>query len=344
MDGIGNNRFVSSPFASTESAPTAPPPPSEVKVRTMRGDLESMAKSGGGVPRFQSVKVEGLSLGKKLEERVGGAKGKSNAILILAALLGVVMLALLGYLAYRYFFAGNQTSSPPTAVQSNTPPASQNQGQSQATPPQTTGAPPPTALVVHASLFKEPADQTLTLTLSSGGAASNAADLQTFNQKLNTLLASANKTASVIEINVKGTGGQDLGVSDILAQANAAVLDPTFLAAHFSPDATFFVYHDKNGFWPGYVLALKPTENWLFLKNDVAKLETSPSLSNFFLANPGAASEDGFTDSAVSGAAVRILPFIGPGAPPYFTYGWFQTYLLFSTSQNGFAQAVSRLK
>jgi hypothetical protein len=39
-----------------------PPPPAEVKVRTMKSDLESMAKSGGGLPQFQNVLVAGLQI------------------------------------------------------------------------------------------------------------------------------------------------------------------------------------------------------------------------------------------------------------------------------------------
>lgn len=42
------------------SAP--PPPPAEVKIRTMRSDIESMMRSGGGAPSFQNVAVSGLSL------------------------------------------------------------------------------------------------------------------------------------------------------------------------------------------------------------------------------------------------------------------------------------------
>jgi hypothetical protein len=42
---------------------SAPPPPAaEVKIRTMRSDIESMVRSGGGAPSFQSVAVSGLSL------------------------------------------------------------------------------------------------------------------------------------------------------------------------------------------------------------------------------------------------------------------------------------------
>ena len=46
---------------------TAPPPPSEVKVRTMRSDINSMMKSGGGAPSYQNVAVTGLSLEEKFK-------------------------------------------------------------------------------------------------------------------------------------------------------------------------------------------------------------------------------------------------------------------------------------
>ena len=42
-----------------------PPPPLEVKIRTMRSDIESMMKSGGGAPAFQNVAVSGLSMEKE---------------------------------------------------------------------------------------------------------------------------------------------------------------------------------------------------------------------------------------------------------------------------------------
>lgn len=37
--------------------PSAPPPPQEVKVRTLKSDLASIAQSGGGLPRYQDVKI-----------------------------------------------------------------------------------------------------------------------------------------------------------------------------------------------------------------------------------------------------------------------------------------------
>jgi hypothetical protein len=46
---------------------TAPPPPSEVKIRTMRSDIDSMMKSGGGAPTYRNVSITGLSLDEKFK-------------------------------------------------------------------------------------------------------------------------------------------------------------------------------------------------------------------------------------------------------------------------------------
>jgi hypothetical protein len=43
-------------------AKAPPPPPLEVKIRTMRSDIDSMMKSGGGAPSFQNVPVSGLTM------------------------------------------------------------------------------------------------------------------------------------------------------------------------------------------------------------------------------------------------------------------------------------------
>lgn len=42
--------------------PGVPPPPAEVKVRTMKSDIASMQQSGGGLPQFQTVTVAGLAI------------------------------------------------------------------------------------------------------------------------------------------------------------------------------------------------------------------------------------------------------------------------------------------
>lgn len=344
MDEVPNTNFPG-------EMPSAPPPPPEVKVRTMRSDLESMAESGGGSPKFQTVKVAGLA--------VAQGKKKNAAIIALVTIAALAVLGLLGYFAYQMFFLkpappATQTSSGQTGAV----PVQGNAAQNTATMPTPTPTSTPAAPVaapaasapapfIHASLFKTPADQTLILTLpaaSAAGAASSAADLQTFNQKVSALLAAqASKNAAVIEIIVQTADHHGVPVGDLWAQANAAVVSPQLLAAHFNPDATFFVYQDKNGFWPAYVLSLKAGENWLFSQSDIANLESSPGISNFFLTNVGAPSAKGFTDSTVSSAAVRVLPFPSATPPATFIYGWYKNDLIMSASQAGFAAAMVRL-
>ena len=48
---------MADPSDTSKVLPSAPPPPQEVKVRTLRSDLASIAASGGGLPRYQNVKI-----------------------------------------------------------------------------------------------------------------------------------------------------------------------------------------------------------------------------------------------------------------------------------------------
>ena len=57
-------------------ASNVPPPPSEVKVRTMRSDIEGVAQAGGGLPQFKTVAVEGKGLPAS---RIGGAMPAAEA-------------------------------------------------------------------------------------------------------------------------------------------------------------------------------------------------------------------------------------------------------------------------
>ena len=97
MEGIPEiNRNQST---AQDSVTGAPPPPTEVKIRTMNSDLSGMAASGGGLPKFENVKVSGLSLAKK-DDNITTQK-KNNAIMAVVITAGaVVLLGVLGYIAY----------------------------------------------------------------------------------------------------------------------------------------------------------------------------------------------------------------------------------------------------
>lgn len=319
-------------------APSVAPPP-EVRVRTLRTDLESMAKSGGALPQFQAVKAPRLpsALGATAS---GGEKNKLMTAII--ALVAIALLGAVAFLAYQLFL-----KSPPS---SNVTPAGPRAINQPATRPQSSPLPSTSPLArqgfVHHSLLKKPADQLLVLTVRSN--VENATDLQTFNQRVIGLLAQAKSPGNLFEINVKNTDGKDLDINEIFSAADIGVLDSQFVSARFNLDPTFFVYRDKNGstgltaggLWPGFIISLKPTENWLFIKNDVAKLEKSSKVNNFFLSFPGDSSGD-FKDDVVSGQPVRVLTFTAPGA--VFIYGWFRGNLILSTSLEGLKVVLAGL-
>lgn len=294
-----------------------------------------MARSGGGgAPQFKSVAApailaEATDVSSATgEDKVEQAKPTWTIAIIIVA---VVLLAAIAYFAYQIFFVHpNLTVKTPAPM----PPAP---------PPPAAVLPPPSGVssFVHKSFFKIPADTLLTLTIQT--TAQNAGDLQTFSQGLTNLISTANPKGNFFEINVKGGDGNDLNASDIMKAEDAAVIDPQFFAAHFVADATFFIYKDKNGLWPGYVLGLQPKDNWLFVKNDVAKLETSPKLENFFLVSPGTPSPEGFKDMIEAGQPARVLRFSSATASSTFVYGFFHNYLVLSTSEDGLMQAIGKL-
>lgn len=326
---------------STEASvgPSVPPPSPEVMVRTMRSDIESLAKSGGGQPLPQTVKAPLLASAadenRRKEDEFRSEKSKTSWAAVLITLVSLIIVAAVAYLAYNFFFAG--VPAMPTGRQAvpATVPLQNNNGQ---VPGQTAAR--PGVGFSHATAFSKPVDRTLVLAF--GSSAQNASELQTFSQRFLGIFSGTNTTSSFFEVNVKNADGSAADINGIFAAADAAVLAPDYVLAHFGPDATVFAYRDANGIWPGYILKLKPTENWLFLKDDVARIEVATAqIENFFLLSPGNPSAAGFADDAVENSPVRTLAFSQPGAT--FIYGWFRGYLIMSTSLDGLKQAMTRL-
>lgn len=106
---------------------TAPPPPSEVKIRTMQSDIASMMQSGGGAPSYQTVSVQGLSLEKSfkaptnfvtapvapavqspagepvMDSASGAGSGSSFIPKLIVGLVALIAIAVVGYFAYTIF-------------------------------------------------------------------------------------------------------------------------------------------------------------------------------------------------------------------------------------------------
>ena len=310
--------------------PSVPPPPPEVRVRTFRSDVESMSQSGGMQAQFRNVPAPVISKeGAAFAEAVTTNKVK----IIVAVVVAIALTAGVAFFAYRLFFSGNSAGG---LSPSPTPPPA---GGSPSAKP--SGA----ASFVHASVFKKPPDQVLALTLPSDSVG-DASDLATFSQRIEGVLREAKASASFLEVNVKDKNGTDLPLADILRAGDMEVIDPTFFAAHFNPDGSLFVYRNTSGSWPGLVFTLTAGDNWLFVKDDVAKLESSLKFMNLFLTVPGTPAKEGFQDTilkdtVVENQSVRMLEFSATGTA--FVYGWFRNALIISTSEEGFREAMGRL-
>ena len=85
---------------SAETLTGAPPPPQEVKVRTMASDLASMAQSGGGLPQFENVKIAGVS--NRPQDPQETARKTSLGVAILAIVVLVIVLVA-GFVLYQSF-------------------------------------------------------------------------------------------------------------------------------------------------------------------------------------------------------------------------------------------------
>ncbi len=371
----------------------APPPPSEVKVRTMKSDLASMAKSGGGMPSFENVAISGLTVEKEyttpthassmatqpqpqpqlqpqpqiqpqpaissttsnpsspaasmpqepsqITPELGAPKKDIYPILIVA-LVAVLAVAGVGYFAYIIFSTGGSSQTPTTPAQ-----------QSASLPvvaTTTTAAPSSTAAGVtpvvaaslsnelaapHASLFTTPADQIITVDFTGTTSA-------TYRKTVNTSLGAIKSASTIVEIDSTVADGNNLSLQGLLSVAGGSIFNTSTLA-NLRPDTTFFIYLDKNGLWPGYVIAVNPGQSTSSIAANIQQLESSSNIKNLYLTDPGTPSSDGFTDSATAGTIVRILPFTGLSIPSYFTYGWYKNYLIVSTSRNGFGAAIAKL-
>ena len=348
MEEIGNNYTTGEEISHSESFANIPAPTAEVKVRTMRSDLASLSTTGGGMPQFSKVNIEGLSISKaNIGTAVNITKPKKNnksVAFFLIILVAVAVLIAIAWLGFNIFFKKGSSSVQQGVTQSqqNSNPTSSSATAVVQTYQSSTVASSP-AIFTHVSLFKEPADSTVTYSFPQGGVAQTSNDLQTYNQQILTALAGAKKGANLIEIDVKGTDGNDMSIEGLLSEAGAEVIDPNFLSAHFNPDATFFAYRNSNGFWPGYVIALRSGENQTLLKSGAQTIESSTEISNIFLtAVTGTASPSGFTDAVIGSTTIRMLNFNGTTSTS-FIYGWFRNYLILSTSRDGFLQVVARL-
>lgn len=315
---------------STTPPPTSvPEAPKEVVIRTMQSDLELMAKSGGtfAVPKPVAQPTPATAL-------VQTATSTDETKLIKIAVFGGAGILVIGILVLAGYYLA-PLIFPPKVVPALTP--TLPTAQPTTTLPSTPSLPSP--VFSHQSFLRIPADQIIQFTLQPVSAAT---ELQTFSQQISQTLAGAEPSAIFFEIENKDSDGKPLAWTKFLSFANIKLLTPEFFLKNFNQDFTAFIYKDKNGAWPGYILELTGGKNPLFFQSEISKLENDSAAINAFYLNPPGASSAGFQDSQLVGEPIRTLSFAQNNA--VFVYGWFHNkYLVISTSLTGLKEAVRRL-
>ncbi len=86
------------------SLTTAPPPPAEVKIRTMRSDIASLvASGGGGMPGFENVKVAGLGAPVSSATAKARQDSRGNLWLIVVLIAVLAALVVVGWFLYAKY-------------------------------------------------------------------------------------------------------------------------------------------------------------------------------------------------------------------------------------------------
>jgi len=329
-DTLGE-RGAGEPGAGEESS--IPSSSLEVKIRTLESDLKSMAESGGSWSQSRSIAAPIPSV--SLNSNGDTARARPTILLVIGF---IVLLIVAGFVLY-YFVYPLVVQEKKTSLQQIETSKSPQEGALLRPQEVSRQAESIIPSFGHSSFFRSASPEKLVLRLE--GPAARASDLRTYTQKTTDLLLGARTTSTLFEIEVQNTDGTPAAFVGFLQAIDGGVLDPQFFATNFEPDFTYFIYKDKQGYWPGYMLALKPGQNWLFLKSDVAKLEESPKLENLFMTSPGKKTGEAFQDGTIEKQPVRALVFDSPGG--VFIYGWFRGYFIMSTSNEGLKQALSRI-
>ena len=325
------------PLVTPAGQYTVPPAPSsEIGIRTMQSDAESLKQSGGlgAVPRTFSP--ADLSAAEPVFSPAGpsetekgqvakGASKKAEKIMI----FGIIFIAVAAIIGIAIYFVIPRLfpKAPPAPVPAPAP--------APAPTPAPAPAPAP-AIIPHASLFTEKPELSQNLVL-----ANDTLDAI----RTNLALAGSREeigTNTFKEISFAGENGSIIPFPTLLSQLTTS-LTPELLSEIFEDDSTWFMYYGTKNSWPGAAVKVRSGVEQVKLDSFAIALE-SANLDNFFLSVPGTKAE--FKDGDIGGGkTVRFAMFSNSGF--VLEYGFFKknadTYFVLSTSYGGIVEATRRL-
>ncbi len=319
----------------------------DIVIRTLESDLASLSASGGNRvvgETISSSQKSTVNLGHVSTPTAHSFSDTSTSqrfqsytpLFLVMGIIGLGIITGIGYVVWIFF--GQSTT--PLSLSNNVRPAVTS-----STTPLTSPAIAPAVGVYdfsHVSFLKKAADQVFTLAFSQSITSSE--DLQTYTQKVSSALRDIRPQTSFVELHVTQSNGSDtrpISFGEFMYAISTNLIDQQSFASHFNPDFTFFIYRDSNGYWPGFILQLQPSKNWLYVKEEIRRIEKATARDSIFLTQPGTPSGDGFRDDVVSDLPVRSLHYSNPSAS--FLYGWVRNYFIVSTSRDGMREVLQRI-
>jgi len=316
-----------------------------VDIRTAQSDVDALKQSGGLETQSKTFSPADLEKGSiptftveapgQNQAVASGQSAKSKG-LERKIIIGLVVLATIGLIVLAIFFIRPMLFSVEPVLPTEPAPAENIAQivQPDLLPPSEIVAP----ALTHTSLFIIEPDLTMVLSKTEEFKESSFKDLLTM-----AVVDGENLSDGAIKevVLVEGESEKPISFTSLFASI-LTDLDSTMIDRLFETNATFFIYFDQRGDWPGLIVKVKEGVDKETMDNFSRELEKSTKLTGFFLSPPGTIGE--FKDGHIDNRPVRFASFSNRGF--IFDYGWFErnggTYFMISTSYNGMKEAVRR--
>lgn len=150
---------------------------------------------------------------------------------------------------------------------------------------------------------------------------------------------STNQTSTLKIINLKDQNNNLLNWTEFLEVTKTTLLNHDFWNNNFNPNFVGFIYQNKNGIWPGYILEIKNSILPLSIQLELKNLYDNRNiLSNFYFNNPDFSKTELQNSLILNKEPVTILK---AQTGEKFVYGIFlNKYLILSTSIEGLEQII----
>jgi hypothetical protein len=348
---------------------------SDIVLRTMESDIKAVKQSGGSAfGIYKSAETLHITRPQKEEQKEGITNiyqkpiektqnqelisNKKESITsketspVLKIILGII--TILGFFAIGYFVLPQilpQTKKEKIETKITTSTQNQaNLNKTTTTETQNTTATANTSIglintsdEILAKFFKTKPEKTIELTLDTS--------IPNFNKYYNFLIVDSleNQTSSkttstnLFALILKDKNNSLLNWNDFLKSLNINFASND-VWTNTNPEFIGFIYKDKDGIWPGYILELNKNIAPSLIQIDLKKaIETDKNvLKNFFINEPDFTGFEFKNSQVFNREPIKILESKTKGA--IFVYGlFFNKYIIISTSLNGLEEALRKM-